>query len=121
VHPKEMQSIEESMSTATWLPRLADFEYTNIGLFEETPLTPKSPDIGPSTPMEDVEKGVLEERSSTAENVPEPQTPVVQRKTKKGDGTRKSARKTRSPKRLEKESESHEITYRPRKSKYDIQ
>ena len=128
MHPNKMPEVEESVSTATWLPRLADFEY-NIGigdgfrLFEETPPTPMSPTPGPVTPhtpmqMDDIEKSVLGERSTALGNVPMPETPVVQRK-QSGDGTRKSARKTKTPKRLESDLQA-EINYRPRKSKYDI-
>lgn len=118
IHPKEMPVVEEHVSAATWLPRMADFEgYAR--LFDDTSTECASP-------MEDYEtptQTILADRIN-ATNVLEnrPSTPVVHRKPPI-DGTRKSGRKPKpSPARLEMEGKSpaETPTYKPRKSKYDV-
>jgi hypothetical protein len=111
--------VEESVSQATWLPRVADFEgYTH--LFDEGCYSPQSPgemEVAEGVLMEKMnETNVSDElRSARA-------TPVSPRK-RTSDGTRKSARKSKpTMARLEGDlmKELETPTYKPRKSKYDV-
>lgn len=124
VHPKEMPVVEESVSSASWLPRVADFkEYTR--LFDEAPSSPVC-----DSPMEDcrttsspTDQVILGDRT----NMPEQSssTPVVHRKVPI-DGPRKSARKPKLASRSTAVNTSASASppetpqYKPRKSKYDI-
>jgi hypothetical protein len=105
VHPEEMPSAESSVSMATWLPRVADFE-GYVKLFEEA---------GVRTPEESVEdrETVLVDRNMNVAD--ETKTPVVRRKTQ--STRRKSVRKTKA---VGDVSDLATPTYKPRKSKYDI-
>jgi len=123
VHPNEMPAVEESVSSASWLPRVADFkEYRQ--LFEP----PKSP-VNDS-PMEDCrasssspDQFILGDRTNMLQQTSS--TPVVHRKVPI-DGPRKSARKSRPLSRSTVvntsggESPPKTPEYKPRKSKYDI-
>ena len=117
VHPNEMPVIEEHVSTATWLPRLADFEGCPKSL-DDTSTVPSDC----ATPMESCKIPTsylaLTDRTNgtnVLENNDTPSTPVLHRKT----GTRKSQRKKLSAGRLEMDIEEAP-TYKPRRRKYDI-
>lgn len=112
------------MSSATWLPRIADFEgYTHL-LGDTAGCAADSPPLDCSTPMTDEDAGqigILEDRTD-ATNVPEnsPTTPLVHRKPPM-DGTRKSGRKSKTTARMgQGEIPVEAPPYRPRKSKYDL-
>ena len=118
-----MHVVEENVSSATWLPRVSDFEgYTR--LFEDP--SPPSPEcVTPMTDESDVlsQMRILEDKINGT-NVPEnsPSTPLVHRKPPV-DGTRKSARKSKPPASVDQGGESPAETppYKPRRSKYDLQ
>ena len=123
IHPQEMSVVEESVSNATWLPRVADFE-GYVRLFDDgsgSNSVPQSPMGSESMILVDKmnETNVSESTSKTGTK-----TPVVHRKPPISDqaGTRKSARKSkRNSGRLDDWlKELATPTYKPRKSKYDI-
>ena len=115
VHPNEMPSVEESMSTATWLPRMADFAgYTPP--FDDAAPSFERPPLDMSTPT------VLMDRmnGSSLPGIPA-STPLVHKP--QIDGTRKSTRKSKRSASIDVIVETPEAarsTYKPRKSKYDI-
>ena len=118
-----MPVVEENVSSATWLPRMADFE-GYAPLFKEGVLNLASPSC--ESPMEDfidaANYSILADRIHGT-TVPEASsaTPVVLRKPP-NDGTRKSARKSKSLARPETGGESPvtDPPYKPRRSKYDV-
>src|SRR5579859_2160805 len=85
VHPKDMPIVEESVSTTSWLPRVADFKEYNR-LFEEGQMSPAgcaSPTIEEgyaTSPSESPGQGILGDRTNVFEPRA-PSTPVVHRKT----------------------------------------
>jgi hypothetical protein len=117
-----MPVVEEHVGTATWLPRVADFEgYTHI--LDDMSTSSASECASPpmescETPMSHV---VLTDRTigmNVLENNKTPSTPVVHRKPPI-DGSRKSGRKPKPPARMEMDVDAIP-PYKPRKSKYDI-
>lgn len=123
VHPKEMPTVEEHVSNAPWLPRVADFEPYNRLLEDRSLGSPISPDCtSPADFVYTPPENVLGERTNGL-NVPEntPSTPVARRKAPI-DGTRKSTRKLK-PSTLGGMATTSPVEippYKPRKSKYDI-
>jgi hypothetical protein len=123
VHPKEMPVVEEHVSAATWLPRMADFEgYTH--LLDDMSTSSASECASP--PMECCDAPMLHVAltdRTNGTNVPEnsttPSTPVVHRKPPPSDGPRKSERKPKPPARMEMDVDATP-PYKPRKSKYDV-
>jgi hypothetical protein len=112
-----MSVVEENVSSATWLPRMADFEVYNR-LVEDcsTPMTPESIDDG----CVGTGISVLGDRTNVPENMP--MTPVVHRKSPI-DGTRRSTRKSRTSNKNGNAASPIDpdiLPYKPRKSKYDI-
>jgi hypothetical protein len=117
IHPTEMPLVEESVSTATWLPRVGDFE-GYIHLFDDD----SAPSPGSPSPMDDVSNALADRKN--AANLPEAKvtTPVEHRKSL-SDGPRKSTRKSKpTAARLESDWSNGLATptYKPRKSKYDV-
>ena len=104
VHPNEMLHAEESVSTASWLPRMADFEAYGRCFDDGSGNTSV-----PQSPMEDVvsmsttQLALADRKNGT--NVPEGSGVTrksIHRKSQQIDGTRKSARKSKpSAARLE--------------------
>jgi hypothetical protein len=134
IHPKEMSVVEESVRSASWLPRVADFKEYNRLFEEEGHLSPtgcESPMMtdegGPtssSSSCSPAQGGILGDRTNMLEEMV-PSTPVVQRKLAiSNTGPRKSARKTKPSARSAEVNKSASPTetppYKPRRSKYDI-
>jgi hypothetical protein len=117
-----MQVVEENVSSATWLPRIADFEgYTNL-LDDESH---SGVEEGAHETVETSTETVMGGGRISGNNVSEQSilTPVLHHKTPTADGRRKSARKSRSLAHAETAIESPGAstpTYKPRKSKYDV-
>lgn len=115
-----MSLVEENVSAATWLPRMADFEgYAHL-LEERMVTTSMSPAC--LSPMTDTVATPTEMVLGDRTNVPEsaPSTPTPLRKPPI-DTSRKSNGKPKPAARSEIQDESPATTpYKPRKSKYDI-
>jgi hypothetical protein len=132
-----MSVVEESVRSASWLPRVADFKEYNRLFEEEGHLSPAGCDspmmmdesgpISSSSSCSPAQGGILGDRTNMLEETA-PSTPVVQRKMAiSNTGPRKSARKTKPSARSAEVNKSAATTspsetppYKPRRSKYDI-
>jgi hypothetical protein len=116
------------MRSASWLPRMADFEAYNRLLDNKvsTAATPESVASPACEEMGGVQPTTILGDRKNETNVSRPSTPLVLRKVPT-DGTRRSARKSILARKLETatspDAQSPSLTlppYKPRRSKYDI-
>jgi hypothetical protein len=106
-----MGVVEESVKSATWIPRMMDF---HLPKEEEEVSTPQS------------EVSVLADRANET-NIPLNTKSPIRRHRKTMSESRSRVRKGRSPPQVHREEEiildlanNQTITYRPRRSKYDV-